>query len=260
VRRLLTVALAVVAVLATMTGCGSSSGSRSSTTTPTIEGTAWQLGLGTLTLPGLDAARPTMRLEAGKVSGSTGCNSYTGSYTLEGAALSFGGIASTAMACSPARDAIQTAFLGRVDKVAGWHMDGNNLVLTDANGSTVLSFVPFDTTLPGDWNIISFLAADAQSIQSAVTGSNPTVTFVSDGSLHGSTGCNTFSGTYTLFGTSISIGPLATTRAACTSDALTQQERGILAALETATMVVVEGNSAKLLDASDRQALTLQRA
>ena len=39
---------------------------------------------------------------AGRVSGRSGCNRFSGGYTLSGAALSFGPLAGTRMACPPA--------------------------------------------------------------------------------------------------------------------------------------------------------------
>jgi heat shock protein HslJ len=43
----------------------------------------------------------------------------------------------------------------------------------------------------------------------------PTMDFGSDGTIIGSTGCNTYSGTYKLDGASITIGPLLTTLVGC---------------------------------------------
>ena len=37
-----------------------------------------------------EGVTPTLRLEDGQVSGSTGCNSFSGSYTLDATSLTFG--------------------------------------------------------------------------------------------------------------------------------------------------------------------------
>jgi putative lipoprotein len=61
-----------------------------------------------------------------------------------------------------------------------------------------------------------------------------TVKFDSEGSVAGSSGCNVFSGSYTDDGTTLSIGPLATTRRACAIPIM-QQEQAFLTALQAST-------------------------
>jgi len=58
--------------------------------------------------------------EDGTVSGSGGCNTFTGAYTLEGDELRFAPLASTKKSCGPAADEQEftyLSFLGRVTKV-----------------------------------------------------------------------------------------------------------------------------------------------
>ena len=47
----------------------------------------------------IDGALPTMEFEDGQVSGTTGCNHYSGSYQINGNAISFDALFSTEMAC-----------------------------------------------------------------------------------------------------------------------------------------------------------------
>jgi heat shock protein HslJ len=56
--------------------------------------------------------------------------------------------------------------------------------------------------------------------------------FSADGTVEGNSGCNAFSGPYTAIGTSMTIGPLAVTRAACASPSLDTQEQQLLTALQ----------------------------
>ncbi len=62
----------------------------------------------------------------------------------------------------------------------------------------------------------------------------PTITFGGDGTVTGSAGCNTFSGTYAVDGTSLDFGPLATTKMAC-ADPTMFVESAFLAALRGVT-------------------------
>ena len=57
-----------------------------------------------------DGVVVTLLLEDGGIGGSGGCNSYFGSYTLDGDAVTFSEIGSTLMVCdSPAGD-VETAY------------------------------------------------------------------------------------------------------------------------------------------------------
>jgi putative lipoprotein len=49
--------------------------------------------------------------EAGRVSGSTGCNRFTGVYQQDGESLKFTPLAMTKMACPPPQDELERAFV-----------------------------------------------------------------------------------------------------------------------------------------------------
>ena len=65
-------------------------------------------------------------------------------------------------------------------------------------------------------------------------------------SASGSTGCNRFSGRFTLMGDRLRLGPLATTRMACVDDALNRQEQALVRALEATDRAAVEGTTLRL--------------
>ena len=74
-----------------------------------------------------------------RVTGSGGCNRLTGSYTLEGHALRFGGIASTRMACMHGMET-ETAFLAALEEVRTWKTAGQQLELFDSGGKLLARF------------------------------------------------------------------------------------------------------------------------
>jgi heat shock protein HslJ len=77
---------------------------------------------------------------AGSVSGSTGCNSVSGTYALDGTSLTFGPLATTRMACEEALMAQETAVLDALAAVEGWEIDADaNLHLA---GGTELVLEP----------------------------------------------------------------------------------------------------------------------
>jgi len=62
----------------------------------------------------------------------------------------------------------------------------------------------------------------------------PTIEFGSDGTVHGTTGCNSYSGIVTIDGDRITFESMASTLIGC-DDALGRQERSFVAALDGAT-------------------------
>lgn len=74
-----------------------------------------------------------------RVSGSTGCNRFAGSYTRRGSSLSFGSIATTRMAC-PDGMAQEQAFEQALQAVSSWRRIDGILELLDEQGAVRLRF------------------------------------------------------------------------------------------------------------------------
>jgi len=85
--------LACVALL-TSAGCQSVEGTRS----PTLDGSSWELFAYRKTKP-IVGTTITANFSDGEIRGTAGCNSYSGSYTTDGAKIEFGELGWTAMAC-----------------------------------------------------------------------------------------------------------------------------------------------------------------
>ena len=90
---------------------------------------------------GWDEAAPTATFDDGRLAGSTGCNRYTGPYSVEGETLQLGAVASTRMACVPPADAVEREFLAALEQVARWRSDLDGLVLMDDGDAELLRFV-----------------------------------------------------------------------------------------------------------------------
>jgi heat shock protein HslJ len=104
-----------------------------------LEATAWVLD----SAPGDELpadASPSAAFSAGRIAGSTGCNRFTGPYTLVGDRLELGAIAVTRMACAPPILALEQAYLEALGKVARWRIEGDALVLADENSTELLRF------------------------------------------------------------------------------------------------------------------------
>lgn len=174
----------------------------------------------------------TLRLDAGQATGSTGCNSYFGGYVLSGTAITFEPLGATEMACPEPRMTIESAWLTALGLTTTWTMDGTRLLLLDAAGNALAALEPATAaTIIGEWRLAEIVLGDAV----AAIASEATVVFGEDGSLTGSTGCNTLMGDFAVDGSSIKVGPVATTKMACKDPVAAQAETALLTALEQAT-------------------------
>jgi heat shock protein HslJ len=76
----------------------------------------------------------------GTVSGSAGCNRYSGSYAWTGDQLSFSPLASTKMACANDVMVQEGAFLASMQGVGTFAIEGAQLTLMDMSGVLLLGF------------------------------------------------------------------------------------------------------------------------
>lgn len=106
-----------------------------------LDGTRWTLSeiSGSPAAPG---ASVTLELADGQATGSGGCNQYRAPYTASGTTLAFGPAVSTKRACTEqALNAQETAYFDALGRVASYTVSNDRLVLRDAAGTTLLTFV-----------------------------------------------------------------------------------------------------------------------
>ncbi len=258
-------ALVIALVAAVAAGCGSSGGSQGSsgTTAPSgvpLEGTAWALAdPGALATGGAGVA-VTAKFTAGTVAGTSGCNSYRASYTLDGSRLTIGSdVAVTQMACPPRPTAVERAYLARLPKVERYAISGDTLRLLDGGGTTILRYEVGGgaAALEGSWDVTGIYTGNA--IESTAPDTTPTAEFAAD-RISGDGGCNRFNGPYEVTGDRIRIGPLASTMMACADSAASTQEQQYLAALQLAATYSVTGDRLDLLRSDGGIAVTFVRS
>ena len=104
-----------------------------------------------------------------------------------------------------------------------------------------------------DWRLVSLGPAGGEV--GLVAGTTVTLKFGEDGRASGSTGCNSYGGTYQVRGATISFGRLVSTRRACLDQNANQQEQRFLAALESANRFRLSSNRLTIL--SDRSRTVL---
>jgi heat shock protein HslJ len=223
--------------------------------TAALEATPWVLDVAVLGLPGAEAA-PTAEFREGSVSGCTGCNHFTGTFTKSWSKLAIGPLDTTASAGSPAAMAVEREYLARLGRVTSFRVKGDTLALLDDGGGTVLVYAASRDTIEGTWEITGYLMVSGTGFSSTAIDSAPSAVFSADGSVSGGTGCNTYRGQYELDSLSISIGPLRTTQMACSPE-LAEQEAGILASLTAAATFTLAPGTATLLNSDGQLVLSL---
>lgn len=167
----------------------------------------------------------------GALTGNGGCNTYSASWTSDGVALTVTDLAATRMACETAVSEREELYFDLLQDASGWRLDGAVLII-DTKGGSSIAFGEDDQPAPtegitGTWTLDSI---DGESVPDGVTA---TATFGEDGSLTGSGGCNNFSGSYTIEGGLITVGPIAATLKLCPDSSDT--ERLYLDALQGAS-------------------------
>jgi heat shock protein HslJ len=174
--------------------------------------------------------------------GTAACNGYSGPYTISGAELTFAPPAVTEMACSPEQVMESEAtYLEALVRVSNFAVETGVLTLTGEGVELVFAEVPPapDADLTGTvWVLDSLVLGDAVSTE---MGERATLELFTDGSLLGSTGCRTISGSYELDGTSVLVTGFSA-HGEC-SEALAGQDALVMSVLSDEFGVVIEGDT-----------------
>ncbi|HSN54950.1 MAG TPA: META domain-containing protein [Candidatus Sulfomarinibacteraceae bacterium] len=210
----------------------------------TLENATWRLAeLPGRKLPGAgEREAVTVRLADGRVTGFSGCNQLTGSYTLDGGTLVLGQLAGTMMACPEPAWSIEDQFLRAFTGTMRVAVEGDHLALVPESGGDTLHFErEAPPRLVGvRWEVTGYNNG-RQAVVGPMAGTRLTLEF-QDGQVSGDSGCNRFHGSFTEQGGVLAIGPLATTRMACDDESMAQEQQ-FLAALESAaTWDIVRGS------------------
>ena len=249
--------LAALLVVATAAGCGGDEDGDGDNVADasSIEGLPWVL-LSGVDVAGWEEVAPSATFGDGRVAGSTGCNRFTGSYTIDGDALELGQIASTQMACPPPADAVEREYVAALERVEAWNVEDDELVLHDGDHEELLRFAV--ATPVGTWQATGVLQGNA--VSSPIAGSEITASFAASGALTGSAGCNSYTASYTTDRGAIEIGQPAATRKLCPEpEGIMEQEAAYLAALPKAVRYRISGRVLELLTAEGTSVVTYAR-
>ena len=100
------------------------------------------------------------------------------------------------------------------------------------------------------WQLTSYNNGK-EAVVSVLEGSDVTAIFGADGKLAGSGGCNNYTADYQVDGSSLHIGPAASTRKLCAEpQGIIEQEAAYLQALEKAATYQIQGDKLEIRDAN----------
>lgn len=250
-KNLMKVSIVIVAVLL-LAACQPGSGG-----TVNLSGTSWRLS----SLGGaLPVSGTTATLEFGtdgSLAGSDGCNRYTTSFTQKNDSLTINPAATTMMACEENIMKQAAAYSAALAATKSLLSDGTTLILKDAAGKIVATFVAISQDLNGTaWRVVQYNNGK-EAVVSLIQGTEITAAFADD-QVTGSAGCNTYFAGFKVDGKTIKIDAPGSTMMSCGEpEGVMEQEAAFLAALESAATFSNRGNSLEFRTAADQIALVL---
>ena len=230
------VALPVALALA---GCGGATGSP-----PEVTG-AWELvefSRDGEVVPEPVGGRATLTVTDDALSGTSFCNSYSGSYRLDGDDFAVSGLSSTEMGCAPELMDAEAVYL---EALAAVEQAGNAegyLVLS--GGDAELRYRPLPEVPASDltgtgWVLETLLDGE---VASSTTGGRAELELSDDGTFTATTGCRELTGSWSLDGDVVRVTGVAPADETCDPDAAEQDEQ-VVAVLSGDFQVAVTEDS-----------------
>ena len=249
------VSLSICVVMMILTACASAQSGGD------LTGKVWALTELMGKAPGAGTGISAEFSTDGKVSGSAGCNRYSGTYTVSGSSITISSsIASTMMMCDEAIMEQENAYLKALPEAKTYEIKGDQLTLTGADKTSLASYKAQSQELAGSsWEPTAYNNGK-QAVVGMLDGTTLTADFGKDGTLSGNSGCNQYTGEFKVTGNQITIGPLASTMMACSEpEGVMDQETQYLAAIQSAATYEIEGNVMQLRTKDDALAAIFNR-
>lgn len=212
----------------------------------------WQFADGTVDgapIPMVDGYRITMTLgDDGSIGGTAACNSYGGTYELDGSSIMIGELSWTEMGCEPEVMESESAFLGALQRDVELARSADALTMTGSGADLRFTEVPpvEPAELVGTtWTLDTIIEGDAaSSVQGA-----PTLFLDPDGTFAATTGCRDISGRYLIEGDAL-VFPEMRADGECTEQ-LQGQDSAVISVLEN-PRIEIDGKRLTLTAAGDQ--------
>ncbi|MFE6663902.1 META domain-containing protein [Streptomyces sp. NPDC057697] len=252
-------AVAALACLA-LAACGRESGagardgdgSGSVRTGPRVAGVHWNVD--SVTAGGRRTAAPDgahVLIDAkGRATGNFGCNHFTAETRTDGDTITVRRATTTAMGCDKNIERFEKALSRTFSGELTAAVTGRNLTLTTAAGDSIALTSESPAPLTGTtWTVTSLVSGTTASSLPGGTERTARLTFGADGSVRGALGCNSFRGTAEITGTTVTFGPVESTRMMCPDPAM-KLERALLAVLDGRTTYRIDHRTLTLTAAN----------
>ncbi|WP_371791553.1 META domain-containing protein [Streptomyces sp. NBC_01471] len=226
-------AVAALALFA-LAACGTEKGTAGSSTPAEpdvpLTGTGWTVD--SVSADGTVRKAPAgagIAFEKGRVNGSSGCNHFSAPVTVKDDTLTVGAATSTLVGCPKNLQGYETALHKTLTGRLAVHLSGGKLTLRTGKGDSVtLKRKPAERTPPlvgTAWKVDALTDGASMSTLPRDTAGTARLTFAKDGSVRGKLGCNRVSGMAKVTGSTVTFGPLTTTRMMCKASAMTLERR-----------------------------------
>jgi heat shock protein HslJ len=203
----------------------------------------------------------------GQVTGSSGCNQYTATYTATGSSIKVTPGMTTLMACAPAVMDQENSYLTLLSTTATYSQSGDTLLFYDSMGTLVLAYknpastpaatVSSEPTIIGSWDLVTYNNGN-NGLGSVLSESSISAVFTPSGQINGFSGCNQYSGSYTLNNQNIGISKVTGSKSGCDPN-LSGQETQYQALLSRANSYEVNGNQLTIFNALGDKILIFNR-
>lgn len=213
--------------------------------------TAWDL----VTMNGetpIEGAVPTASFEENAINGTTGCNSYFGSYTLDGTNLSVGPVGQTEMFCDGRMEQEQ-AYVGMLMSAVSLTLENETLTIHTDQGDLVYQPAEHQALEGTAWVLNGIATGDA--MVNTWVDEQITAEFL-NGNMGGSSGCNSYGGDYETSGSTITLGEVVGTLMACEDEEVMAREAEYLAALQNIATFEIVRNNLTFFDADGNVVIT----
>jgi heat shock protein HslJ len=238
-------------ILAVVLAACSAAGTTTTTAPPAVAD-VWnttysivRIVVGGADLPLVPGSNPSVTFSGTDVNGTTGCNSFFGTFSVDGDSISFDQLGQTEMGCDERRSTQEQQIMAVLAAADRWGFEGDILTVGAAAGTGAIELGPGEgppatVALEGTVWILDSLV-DGDRVSSTVAGSHSTLT-IDGGTVGGDSGCNTFGAEATLDPPTIAITDLTTTERACVDQPIMDQEGFVYDVLGNATSFAIDGD------------------
>jgi heat shock protein HslJ len=156
-------------------------------------------------------------------------------------------IASTLMMCEANLMAQESGYINSLGKAQSYTIKGDELTLFGVEESEIVKYRTQTQELAGtSWQVLAYNNGK-QAVTSVINDTSMTIEFNTNGTLSGNSGCNSYSGSYSLSKQQIEISQLISTKKLCNNPpGIMEQEAMYLTALQSAATYLIEGKTLEL--------------